>query len=81
LDHAPIFFSQTSQRANAYFWRTTTGAELDLVEEANCQLYGSEFKFSQKTVNASKSFIETYPNSSFNTVNRDNYLDFLLGLE
>ncbi|MEQ1746629.1 MAG: ATP-binding protein [Saprospiraceae bacterium] len=66
------------QRANTYFWRTTTGAELDLVEEANDQLYGFEFKFSQKTVNAPKSFIETYPNSSFKTINRDNYLDFLL---
>jgi len=66
------------QRANTYFWRTTTGAELDLVEEANDQLYGFEFKFSHKTVNAPKSFIETYPNSSFKTINRDNYLDFLL---
>ena len=66
------------QRANTYFWRTTTGAELDLVEETNNQLYGFEFKFSQKTVNAPKSFIETYPNSSFKTINRDNYLDFLL---
>ena len=66
------------QRANTYFWRTTTGAELDLVEEANDQLYGFEFKFSQKTVNAPKSFIETYPNSYFKTINRNNYLDFLL---
>lgn len=68
----------TRQRANIYFWRTTTGAELDLVEEANNKLQGFEFKFSQKKVNAPKSFLETYPESSFETINRDNYLDFLL---
>ncbi len=64
--------------ANRYFWRTYTGAELDYIEEKNGQLYGFEFKFSNKTANAPRIWQETYPNASFQTINRSNYLDFLL---
>lgn len=64
--------------ANRYFWRTYTGAELDYIEEKNGQLFGFEFKFSNKAANAPKIWQETYPNASFQTINRSNYLDFLL---
>jgi uncharacterized protein len=67
-------------RANAYFWRTRTGAELDLVEEHSGRLHGFEFKFSSKTANAPKTWSATYPDSTFEVVNRDNYLDFLLDI-
>lgn len=64
--------------ANRYFWRTYTGAELDYVEEKNGQIAGFEFKFSTKTAKAPAAWQQTYANASFQTINRDNYLDFLL---
>jgi uncharacterized protein len=66
------------QGRNRYYWRTYTGAELDYVEEHNGILRGFEFKFNKKTVSAPQSWSETYPDASFQTINRDNYLDFLL---
>lgn len=66
------------QGANRYYWRTYTGAELDYVEERNGLIKGFEFKFNQKIARAPQSWTETYPEASFQTINRDNYLDFLL---
>ncbi len=66
------------EQANRYFWRTYTGAELDYVEERDGIISGFEFKFSSKTAKAPSSWTEAYPNAAFQTVNRDNYFDFLL---
>lgn len=72
--------TQTYRRegANRYFWRTYTGAEIDYVEESGGQLKGFEFKFNQKKSRTPQSWLENYPEASFQTVNRDNYLDFVL---
>ena len=68
----------TNQFANAYFWRTYTGAELDYVEEANGQLTGFEFKFSRKAAKAPASWLATYPGATFQLVNQATYMPFLL---
>ena len=60
-----------------YFWRLSSGAEIDLVEERNGKLNGFEFKYSAKTAKSPKSWTTAYPGSSFMTVNKDNYLDFV----
>jgi predicted AAA+ superfamily ATPase len=64
--------------SNYYFWRTYGHAEIDFIEEKEGKLFGYEFKFSSKLAKAPSSWGETYPESSFEVVNRDNYLDFLL---
>lgn len=69
----------TGHFANTYFWRTYTGAELDYVEEANGQLAGFEFKFSRKQVKIPESWLSTYPGASFDLINQESYLPFLLG--
>lgn len=66
------------QFANTYFWRTYTGAELDYVEEANGKLMGFEFKFTRKTAKAPASWLDNYPGASFEVINQENYLSFLL---
>ncbi|MBL7794009.1 MAG: ATP-binding protein [Saprospiraceae bacterium] len=66
------------QHANRYFWRTYTGAELDYVEERDGMLRGFEFKFSQKTAKPPTAWMNTYPNSAFMTINKENYFDFLI---
>jgi hypothetical protein len=66
------------QNANRYFWRTYTGAELDYVEESKGQVQGFEFKLSNKAPQAPQAWIDNYPEASYQVINRENYLDFLL---
>ena len=67
----------TGEYPAMYFWRTYTGAELDYVEEGGGKLAGYEFKYSRKGTRAPKSWLETYPGSSFSVVNKDNWLEFV----
>ncbi len=60
-----------------YFWRLSSGAEIDLVEEQGGKLRGFEFKYGKKQVEAPNSWVTAYPNSEFKTINKDNYLDFV----
>ena len=57
--------------ANTYFWRTHTGAEIDLIEERDGQLYGFEYKWGAGKARVPKTFLETYPNASFAVVQQD----------
>jgi len=61
-----------------YYWRLTSGAELDLVEEMNGKLIGFEFKFSKKSARAPKSWLEHYVDSKFEVINRDNWQEFVI---
>lgn len=61
-----------------YYWRLSSGAEIDLIEEENGQLHGFEFKYGNKISKAPNSWSKTYPNSDFKCINRNNYLDFIL---
>lgn len=62
---------------NNYFWKTHTGAELDFVEEREGKLFGFEFKHNNKKPKAPKTWLNTYPNSSFSFVNLENFLEFI----
>jgi len=63
---------------NIYFWRTYNQKEIDLIEERDGKLFGYEFKYNNKKVKPPKDWIETYDNASFEVVNRENYLDFIM---
>ncbi len=60
-----------------WFWRTQTGAEIDLVEESNGVLSGYEFKWNNKKSREPATWTQTYPQASFTVINRGNYLGFL----
>lgn len=62
---------------NNYFWRTWDQKEIDFVEEGNGKLYGYEFKWQDKPVKPPKEWAETYSNSEFKVINRENYLEFI----
>lgn len=68
----------TQKLASQYYWRTYTGAELDLIEDAEGVLIGFEFKFNEKIVKAPIGWLSTYSNARFSAVNRKSYLDFIL---
>lgn len=64
--------------ANNYFWRTWDKKEVDWIEEREGKLFGYEFKWKDKAAKAPKEWLKNYPGSSFETVNPDNYLDFVV---
>ncbi len=71
------YLDYTKRFASSYFWRTTTGAELDYVEEWSGELSGFEFKYGQITKRVPRSWLETYPNANYRQINRENYLEFV----
>ena len=65
--------------ANNYFWRTYTKKEIDLVEEKDGLLHGYEMKWGKARPHPPKEWITAYPGSSWSLVNKENYLDFIVG--
>ena len=69
----------TGQSANRYFWRTYDRKEIDYLEERDGVLTGFEFKWNpNRQMKAPREFLETYPGSSVEQVDRGNYWRFLL---
>jgi hypothetical protein len=63
---------------NDYFWRNWEKQEIDLLEEYGGSLHGYEFKWStKKTPKVPTAFKESYPDSSYEVVNPENFLEFL----
>lgn len=60
-----------------YFWRTYDRQEIDLIEESSDSLTALEFKWGNKQPDVPVAFRDAYPNSTFDVINRDNYLKFI----
>lgn len=65
--------------ANRYFWRTYDQKEIDLVEEYDGVFHTYEFKWSKGGTSCPSAFTRAYDRTSFETINRDNYWEFLTG--
>lgn len=61
---------------NRYFWRTWSKSEIDYIEEEGGILSAYEIKW-QKKASVPKLFSKTYPNSTWELINKTNFLDFL----
>jgi len=64
--------------SNDYFWRTYDRQEIDLIEDRDGQLFGYEFKWKPQKVKAPKAWVDAYPNSEFQVISKDNFLEFLI---
>lgn len=72
------FHAYDNHWVNYYFWRTYDQQELDLVEEENAQLRAYKFKWNaHKTVRVPGGWENAYPDSSFELITPENYLDFI----
>ncbi len=60
-----------------YFWRTYDGQEIDLIEESEGNINAFEFKWGTKIPKVPHAFSTNYPNSNYQVINRDNYLEFI----
>ena len=63
---------------SSYFWRTYNGVELDYLEEKDGLLHGFEFKWKSAKRKAPSSWLETYDTASYQLINRENFLEFVL---
>lgn len=64
--------------ARPYFWRTTQQQEIDYIEECDGRMEAYEFKWNPaKKAKVSKTFLSAYPDVEVQTINRENYMDFL----
>lgn len=71
--------SYSSIYSNSYFWRTYEGQEIDLIEERDGKIFGYEFKWSSlKKIKPPGNWSSAYPESEFQVINPDNYLDFII---
>jgi predicted AAA+ superfamily ATPase len=70
--------SNAGVAVNRYFWRTTTGKEIDYLEDAGGVLCGYEFKWRKENFSVPKEFLTGYPGSQVLLINRENYHKFLV---
>ncbi len=62
---------------NNYFWRTYDQQEIDLIEEKGGELFAFEIKWTKDKKTAPKIWSETYKNSKWQSINKNNFLDFI----
>lgn len=66
------------QLTSNYFWRTHSKQEIDWIEERDGILSAFEFKWNENTkVKAPPAWVKGYPDSNFEMISRNNYLDFI----
>jgi hypothetical protein len=61
-----------------YFWRLSSGAEMDLIEEKEGGLHGFEFKYGKKVVKVSNSWTAGYPDATATLINQNNWQEFVV---
>ena len=65
--------------AESCFWRTYDRQEIDLIEDWGGKLLATEMKWSAKSSRAPGAWRKAYPDSSFQVVHPENYLEFITG--
>jgi len=63
--------------ANNFFWRSWTKKEVDFIEEREGKLFGYEFKWSQGKSKPPALWLDSYPEATYQIINRENYLEFV----
>ena len=65
------------RHVNTYFWRTYDQKEIDYIEEIDGKLYAFEFKWNETMVKPPKIFMDTYPESEFKVISKNNLFEFI----
>ncbi len=64
--------------ASQHFWRTYDGAEIDLVEQKQGDIYAYEIKYNKSRTKPPLSWAENFKDYSFATININNFQEYLL---
>ncbi len=68
----------TGMLVNNYFWRTYQQQEIDWVEDRGGKLHAYEIKWNpKKKIKVPSAWNEAYPDSEFEVIDQDNYLDWV----
>ena len=70
--------SYDQKLVRSYFWRTYNGTEIDIIEEENGKLTAIELKANNKITGVPPSWVQDYPEASFQVANMENWTDFLM---
>ena len=60
-----------------YFWRSTTGSEIDYLELVDNQLTAYEIKWNNNKNGKFRGFLNHYPQALVQTINPENYLQYI----
>lgn len=71
------YLNTDRQLSRLYFWRTYDQQEIDLVEERGESLLAFEMKWKHQSKGAPKAWKNAYPDSSFQVISPESYLDFV----
>lgn len=63
--------------SNYFFWRTYDQQEIDLIEERDGKLFAFEIKYNTSKCKTPAAWKQTYPDSKFIVINKDNYLEYI----
>jgi hypothetical protein len=69
--------ANAGRNVNTYFWRTHQQQEIDYLEERGGQIAAFEFKWGKTRKKAPKLFLDTYPNSTVEFIDRQNFAAFV----
>ena len=73
------FQNYTQKSVSNFFWRTYDQQELDWLEEENGKLSGFEFKWNEnRKAKIPTAFAKAYPEATFEVINKQNYLEFIM---
>lgn len=72
------YLQYTRKFVNRYFWRNYRQQEVDYIEEMDNLLFAYEFKWGKKHTILPAEFSKSYSVKEYKTINRDNYLDFIM---
>ena len=61
-----------------YFWRLSSGAEIDMIEEIEGNLHGFEFKYGKKSAKTPYSWKAGYPKATSAIINKGNWQEFVV---
>ena len=61
-----------------YFWRTHTKQEIGRIEIKNENIQAFKYKYGKVKFKIPTEFAKSYPDASFEIINQDNYLDYIV---
>lgn len=73
------YLQSTDRFVRSYYWRNDDGRVIDIIEEEGDQLRAYECKYGQGSkAKVPVAFSREYPESSFNTVNPGNFIEYVV---
>jgi predicted AAA+ superfamily ATPase len=66
------------QKVDNYFWRTHTKQEIDRIEITKQEIQAYEYKWAPHKFKVPTEFAAAYPDSKYNVIDQENYLDYIL---